>query len=45
VAQIEKSATDEQAQADYVAAWRVDRALQLAAGVSNFCTSPMDRDL
>jgi len=25
-------------QAAYVAAWRVDRALQLAAGVSSFCT-------
>ena len=30
-----QSATDDQR--DYVAAWRVDRALQLAADVSNFC--------
>jgi len=32
-----QSATDDQR--DYVAAWRVDRALQLAADVSNFCAS------
>jgi len=35
-----QSATDDQR--DYVAAWRVDRALQLAADVSNFCASAVE---
>jgi len=35
--QAEKTATDEQAA--YVTAWRVDKTLQLAADISNLCTS------